>query len=370
MPSPITRKLFFQIPNEAEHRRRKYIQPEIDDKNLKAKFTILSHSWAHNDDGIMYQCPPPVLYSFEEYYAQIFALIHENNHQQLEEYLKSYFIYPDSAIDDELNVEYSREYTVEKYKIYKIRPFMERLILECPIVFESLLNETATKPDCRKALLNSLENLNLCGAVFNGLNLNHANFKNTNLKGAFFTNTDVTNANFSFSQLENTVGLTPEKLDSCATYEKAVLPTRVWPYWDKDIKDQIKAGLLKLKIYGTKLIVEKKSIGKGQKIKDHADAMLNQLNSVEDNNNVSHSFKQSFINKLNCNGEFNNPRDRGVKIILTNIALCIIGAGIGYLIAIGINKIVNNRFLFFSRTTSQQKIDKVSTHCISPTLKT
>lgn len=360
MTSHVERKLFAKISSNSKAKNNTVFKVEVDAKKRKAKFTTLSHSWTHNDDGAIYHYPQPYPYTIDEYIAIIFKLINDNNLNLLGEYLKSYFIYPESITDD-IFLQCDREVTVEEYKIHNIAPLMEIIILEHPIIFEQLLETSRSTPDCHNLILNSLEDLNLSGATFSNLNLAHANFKNSNLRGATFTNTDLTDANLAFCQLDNCTGLTPEKLDTCATYQKAVLPKNIWPYWDKDIRENIRLELLKLKKHGKKLCNDHSSLERGQKIITHAETMLNELNAVE-NINVNHSFKKNFINKLYSDKNLTIHRDYGVKVILTNIALCIIGAGIGYLIAAGIHKLITNRFFFFERTNSQEKLDKVTNY--------
>jgi hypothetical protein len=235
---------------------------------------------------------------------------------------------------------------------------MEILILDHQIVFESLLKSTESKPECHKAIMNSLVHLILKNAYLSDLNLSQANFRNSHLTGASFENSILNDADFSFAHLTKTHGLTSAQLDSSATYENAKLPDHIWPYWDKEIKTKIKNGLESLWTYSKKLQSLEATRDRGVKIRDHAHDMLTKLEAVE-NTKVDQSFKENFVRDLNSLKELNNHRDGGLKVILANITLCIVGAGIGYLIAGAIHKAVTGRFLFFSRTRTQELIDKV-----------
>lgn len=53
-------------------------------------------------------------------------------------------------------------------------------------------------------------------------------------------------------------------------------------------------------------------------------------------------------------------RHRAFKCLLGNIALFILGLGVGYLIACGVNKAVTGNYLFFSKTHSQEIVEDVS----------
>lgn len=334
---------------------------EINAKRHQVKLTVYNHSWTNNDDGKEYRYSVPIFYTIDEYIAKIVLYIKDNDAQSLENWLKSFFIYREAVIDDECFTKSGRETTLEKYKIFKIRPLMEILILEHQPVFESLLKSTHSKPECRIAFMNSFAHLNLTNSYLGDLNLAQANLKNTNLTGANFENTNLTEADLSFTNLTKTLNLTSTQLDSCSTYEKAKLPDQIWPYWDKEIKANIKNGLDKLWEYSKKLQADEKTRNRGIMIRDHAQNMLDKLTSVE-NSKVDQAFKETFVKDLNSPKELNNHRDKGLKVILTNITLCIVGAGIGYLIAGAIHKAITGRFLFFSQTRTQELVDEVNSN--------
>lgn len=356
MTIDIKRKLFARSTTNTEES----FEPaaEINAKQRKVKFTVYNHSWDNINDGKEFYHPVPIFYEIEEYIAKIYFFIKNNDAISLEDWLKSYFIYSKPIIDDESYTKYGREITFEKYKIFNIRPIMEMIILEHQAYIEPLLQSMHSKPECRKAFMNSFQHLNLTNAFLNDLDLSQANFNNTNLSGANFENTILTEADLACTNLTKTLNLTSAQLDSCSTYEKAILPDHIWPYWDNEIKTNIKNGLETLNQYGIKLQTQEATLYKGIQIIEHAQKMLGQLKEIE-NKKVDQTFKEKFIYELNSHKKFNNHRDGGLKVILTNITLCIVGAGIGYLIAGAVHKAITGRFLFFSRTHTQELIDKI-----------
>ena len=68
--------------------------------------------------------------------------------------------------------------------------------------------------------------------------------------------------------------------------------------------------------------------------------------------------------KVTCDDGFQEARPelekhRGWKQILGNLAFLILGLGVGYIVAVGINKVATGHFLFFSKTTSAEKLDLI-----------
>ncbi len=71
-----------------------------------------------------------------------------------------------------------------------------------------------------------------------------------------------------------------------------------------------------------------------------------------------YTFKDSCLKKL----YYAKPeleKHRGMKQILGNILLAIVGLGVGYLAACAVNRVITGNFLFFNETSSANKINKL-----------
>lgn len=222
------------------------------------------------------------------------------------------------------------------YATHKVATVLEELVLNHGADFRALLS--AAPLECKRYLLD---------------------FTDLDLTGAQIADLEPSLMNFTRSNLQNTPGITQLFLDNSETYEDAILPHGIQPFWTEEKKEKVLQGLAKLAQYGHNL---KKSSQEGAKQKgqlagDLAKTLTNKILSAEKYNSV---FQKDFLSTLHQHDQaFSEKRDHGFKMIISNIALCILGLGIGYLAAGIAHYQQTGRFFFFNRPETEQQVAKI-----------
>ena len=186
----------------------------------------------------------------------------------------------------------------------------------------------------------------------------------SDFSGLDLTNADLTKIDFSIAKfvdtnLTKTKGITPETLSLCESYDFAKLPVGIIPVWSIIKAEKVLSDLAKLKEYGRhlQLSVNEAVKAKGELIVNHAQDLITQILITPKHDNL---FQEQFLLNLHQHDEtLNHPRDHGIKKIISNIALFILGAGIIYAAAVGAHYSSTGRILFFSRTKSKELVDTV-----------
>jgi hypothetical protein len=153
--------------------------------------------------------------------------------------------------------------------------------------------------------------------------------------------------------------ITQETLSLCESYDFAELPVGIIPVWSITKAEKVLSDLAKLKEYGRRLQLSVDTVvrAKGELIANHAQNLITQIFITPKHDKM---FQEQFLLNLHQHDQIlNHPRDQGIKMIISNIALFILGAGIIYAAAIGAHYSSTGRILFFSRTKSKELVDTV-----------
>lgn len=224
-------------------------------------------------------------------------------------------------------------YTVE---VHRVAPLLEELVVHHKEDYQALLEQAVG--ECREALLD-----------FTSLDLTDADLTSLHLQGANFSNAD----------LRKTKGVTQELLDKAKTYEGAQLSPGLIPYWSVDKKNQVLAKLGALERYGKKLgqAYDKEGREKSQLVTQLVTKLREKINSSEKYNSA---FQRDFLETLHQHDEkFNHKRYLGIKTLIANISLFILGFGIGYIAAAALHKKESGHFLFFDSTRTAQQVNAI-----------
>ncbi|HRD70264.1 MAG TPA: pentapeptide repeat-containing protein [Legionella sp.] len=210
--------------------------------------------------------------------------------------------------------------------------FLEKLLREHRDEFNSLY-ENASK-ECQQ-VLTDFSNLDLRDLDFKKIQLQEANLTNANLLGA--------------------TNLTQKKLNRCISSENAQLPKGLIASWSNHKKEQIIAYIKELNDYGDALT--KSSDKKGQEKGAEAVALAKELDfTIKNAYRFDSAFQANFLEKLEPYKEsFKERRFHSLKMIVANIALCVLGCGLGYVAAGAVHYMKTGSFAFFNRPTSYDK---------------
>lgn len=223
------------------------------------------------------------------------------------------------------------------YAEHLVSPFLEELVTNHQSDFVVMLAQAS--PECKKALLD-----------FTNLDLNHANLREI----------DLTDANLTGCQLKNTLGITQEKLDQSLTYDGADLADDLVPFWSKDKKKTVLEGIDSLEKYGQELIEkawDEEGKTKGSLAKNLAAELRGKINATAQYNGA---FQEDFLKCLHQHDDaFAHKRFYGIKTIIINISLFVMGFGALYAIAGASHAALTGRFAFYNRTETEQKIAKI-----------
>ncbi len=280
------------------------------------------------------------------------ALIQDGNTAQFSALLQEEFVYS-QVISAYSEVGYCNfnngmgqrdDYSYEEHQVVSI---LEALLIDNPEHYWTLYSATETKPEFRKILLN-----------FTDLDLRTADLSSIDFSLATFINTNLSHAK----------GITQEKLDQCLSFDFAQLPDNLNQVWSADKGRKVIDDLVNLKAYGRRLMCASNVMAKekGKLLVAHADILINLVLTAPKHDQA---FQSNFLLELRKHDkEFDKNRDYGIKKIILNLALFILGAGVFYVAAAGVNYAKNDRVLFFSSTTSKEKLDKVAEDMLSNTL--
>lgn len=219
------------------------------------------------------------------------------------------------------------------YATYKVAPVLEELVLNHGDDFRSLLE--AAPEESKKHLLD---------------------FTDIDLTGATIADLDPSLMNFTRSNLQHTPGITSAFLDASITYVDAKLPRGITPFWTVEKKERVLAQLAHLAEYGHSLTRSNQgeAKNKGQLVVKLAQDLTEKILATTQYNDA---FQQDFLSTLHQHDKaFNTKRDHGLKMMISNIALCILGLGIGYLAAGLAHYRQTGRFAFFARTETEQQV--------------
>lgn len=304
--------------------------------------------------------------NYDEIQRQLEECVKENNVQQLIKILHSEFVYPEQmkrytkvTYDTFPESKYFRhDYTISNsyssmhyHLVCKpnygtgqrdIYTFAEHLV--APVLEELIINRIK---DYKQ--LFSMASLD-CQKVF-------SDFSNLELQNVDISEFDLSLANFIDSSFNGARGVTQESLDKSLSYEGAIsLPKQIVPFWTDAKKNLVLAQLDQLDQYAQKLLKSADSEGreKGKEAHQLANDLRDKINST---NKYNGAFQKEFLSLLHSKDElFNHRRYYGLKMILSNIALFVLGAGVGYLVAGLVHQQLTGRFAFFTRPETEQKI--------------
>ncbi len=195
------------------------------------------------------------------------------------------------------------------------------------------------KGQCRQALLN-----------FEGMDLGESDLSGIDLSGA----------NFKDAKLKQTHGLSQEALDSAQTCVGATLPDGFTAYLSQAQVKCTLAEIQKLRAYGLKLqgSQDKEGNAKGAIAVDLANTLSNML--TRPGVKFNGKFQAEFLKTLHSQDEaFSQKRYCGLKAILANIALFIVGFGVGYVAALAVYRHNTGRHFFFDKTTTEERVEAV-----------
>ena len=298
--------------------------------------------------------------------------IKEDNPLELQKLLQSEFIYPEvirsytetphNTFSDRWNGYYSygrgngNDYSWGNQYTYYHNPsygtgqrddYSYEEHYTAPVLQELLLNH---KEDFIKLLSSASKQ---CQAVL-------MNFTGLDLTDVDISDLDTTQANFTSTVLQKTVGVSQELLDKSLTYYDAVLPKGISPFWTKEKAAEILRGIAQLKSYGEYLLqsCDDEGVSKGDKAVKLAISLRGMIESTTKYNG---GFQKQFLQKLHQHDtDFNHRRYYGLKMIISNIALFVLGLGVGYLAAGLINYSETGRFLFFSQPETEQNVANIN----------
>ncbi|MFA6302441.1 MAG: pentapeptide repeat-containing protein [Legionella sp.] len=311
-------------------------------KTFTTEWHYLSN-WGTSDRTNFQAYPVPKV-TLKKTVQDLLAAINKNDDKVLAELLGKEFIYP-QLITSYKNVRYDSfingigQRDTYKYEKYKVAPTLEMLIVDEREEFLKLYRATEGKPKLRARLLD-----------FSNLDLRYANLSSINFA----------KANFHNCNLSYTEGLTQVKLDRSIGYDYAKLPKNLLQVWTKEKSIKVVDDLVALKTYGRRLQSSTDADGKkkGGLAVSHADYLINLILQAPKHDA---KFRNKFLQELHkYDSEFDKPRYHGIKTLIANIALFILGAGVLYAAAATVNYLQNDRVLFFTATRTRNKIEQVA----------
>jgi uncharacterized protein YjbI with pentapeptide repeats len=230
------------------------------------------------------------------------------------------------------------------FATHKVASVLEELVTNHPEDFRSLLAKAS--PESQIELLN-----------FTDLDL-----ANANLEGL-----DYSKINFTRSDIKALPALTQALLDASKTYVDAQLPQGMIPFWNEDKKKAVLRAIKELEDYGKSLetSVFKDARVRGVEATKLAKQLTAKINSASKYNG---EFQKDVLTALRAgSATFNTQLDHGLTMLMANIALCILGVGIGYAAALVVHHQQTGRYLFFSRPETAAKAAAIE-DSISPAL--
>jgi hypothetical protein len=231
----------------------------------------------------------------------------------------------------------------DTYEEHQVALVVEELVVNHYDDFRALLK--ASSPECQKELLD-----------FTGLDLEKAD-----LSGL-----DYSKINFTDSDLRFTQKMTQSLLNKSETYVGAKLPPGMIAFWTAKKKDAVLAGIKKLERYGKAL--KDSPLPGASKRGESAIALAKTLeDKITNTIKYNGAFQNDFLTTLNeGKKQFVSHLDHGLSMILTNIALCVLGGGIFYAAALLAHRYQTGRYLFFSRPETEQLAAAISESVIVP----
>ena len=160
--------------------------------------------------------------------------------------------------------------------------------------------------------------------------------------------------------LKETKGITQDLLDQSISYAGAHLPKGLIPFWTPGKKDHVIKHIVLLKRYGESIrrTNDPEGVTKGTMAVDLADDLIQMLKKTTKYNGA---FQKQFLEMLHRHDpEFSHKRYLGLKAFIANIALCVIGLGVFYIVAGAINYGLTGRFFFCNQTETTQKVDQIN----------
>lgn len=300
---------------------------------------------------------------YEVIKANLFQLTSKPN--ELKQLLRSEFVYKEALkiYDDIIHNSFSNQYITisdqvvpipntehgtgqkdtDTYEEHQIALVVEELVVNHPADFRALL--AASSPECKKVLLD-----------FTGLDLEKAD-----LSGL-----DFSKINFTKSDLRFTPHVTQELLDQSETYVGAQLPPGMIAFWTEKKKAAVLAGIKKLEHYG--IALKGSSFPEVSKRGEQAIALAKTLEDKITSTAKYHgAFQNDFLTTLKeGKKQFISHLDHGLSMILTNIALCVLGGGVFYAAALIAHRYQTGRYLFFSRPETEQLATAICESVIVP----
>lgn len=179
---------------------------------------------------------------------------------------------------------------------------------------------------------------------------------NLDLNAVNFSGFDLSNATLNHCNLKHNTTITQDMLDTSLGYRDAILPDGFIPIWSKEKRSAVLLGIHKLGNYGEQLLrsLDRAANSKGMLAIKLADDLRTKLILTT---NYNGAFQKDFLSTLHRNDEaFNHKRFLGLKMIIGNIAYCILGLGVGYIIAGWLRYKETKRLFFFDRTETQENI--------------
>ncbi|KTC81619.1 hypothetical protein [Legionella brunensis] len=312
--------------------------------------------------------------NYKEIYASLLTLVRANRTQQLEKTLTSEFIdpqvlereqiethnsFPESEGDfvyfgEQLkyipNTRYGMgQRDTDTFETHRVAPVLEELVIHHFDDFVTLLKEAS--PGCQAILLNFTD-LDLTGLDFTKFQLAPPSI--------------LTQSIFTRAKLKSTKGLTQQILDDSQDYIDAQLPERLVPFWTQSKKEKVLEYINQLSDYGNILSKSNFEAGRqrGQLANELALELKGMIASASKHNGT---FQKQFLKTLHQHDEaFSDRRFYGIKMIIANLSLFILGFGIGYAAAVAVNYRKTGNCLFFNKTETQRRVEKIQSEFKEP----
>ena len=219
------------------------------------------------------------------------------------------------------------------YTEHNVSSFLEKLVRDHRSDFNEIYQ--MANDSCKETLMD-----------FTGLDMSNVDFKKI----------DLHYANLTRANLVGAKNFTQTKLDRCFKTDEAILPGNLKPLWTNSQKESVIKHINELKTYGEFLqkSTDFKAKSKGKQAINLASLLNRQIIMKVDRYN-SH-FQKDFLAILDgFKNSFNERRFHSLKMIVANIALCVLGCGVGYVAAGAVHYMKTGSFAFFNRPTSYDK---------------
>lgn len=238
------------------------------------------------------------------------------------------------------------------YDVHNVQPVLEVLISSQNFkdIYELACQQ---RNGSLEVILVSMSNKDFTGADLSAFDLSNADFNHSDLsqvKLGKIDEADFTNANLT------TTFMTKKLLYTAKTYQDAKLPAGYWRFWTEETKLSLIRKIEELRLAaGEYKDSDPIAHNKANELAQALDKMINSPNAK-----YHEQFQRDFLIKLRSYDE-HFAHAPLIKAVIGSIALFILSAGIGYIIALGIRAYTtqNRQMLFFNQTAVETKITNI-----------